>query len=70
MKQNIYSGLHPMHLVLIAIAICLLLVAFAYLYAFICLDKAASQTLIVGIPCALTAVAVIAEVVIDCFKEK
>lgn len=70
MKQNIYSGFHPIHLAFIAVAICLLLVAFAYLYAFICLDKAASQTLIVSIPCTLIAVAVIAEVVIEWFRKR
>lgn len=62
-KSNIYSGFHPILLVNIAIAICLLLVAGAYLYAYIVLDKAASQTLIVGIPCALLAVALMGEVI-------
>lgn len=68
MKQNIYSGFHPLHLAHLAIAVCLLLVAGAYLYAYLYLGKAAIDTFVFCIPCAVIAVLVVVEVIHQTFK--
>ena len=63
-EHNPYSGMEIEHVMSIAVAICLLKVAGAYFYAYLFLDKAASQTFIVGIPCLIVSVALVIEVIV------